>query len=82
MPESILLSPEIALIYIARKSGVRGRLTEGRVERSNVSEIAVFDKHGLPFDYLSGSALKAWCIVDSSGRPPPGWCNTPHMDLS
>jgi hypothetical protein len=44
-------------------------LTQGRVERTDGGRINVFDHHGQLFDYLSGDAIRSWCVIDDYGFP-------------
>jgi hypothetical protein len=69
----MILSDEVSLVYVLAESGVRGKLTSGRVERSLAGELDVFDPHGNKFAYLSGRRLKSWCVVGADGEPMDGW---------
>ena len=77
----MVLSDEAALIYVLAESGVRGRLTAGRIERGTAQTIEVFDARGNRFDYLSGKKLRSWCVVDASGQPLNGWREILSEDL-
>jgi hypothetical protein len=78
---SIILSPELFLVYILRQSGCSGQLTAGTVQRSGPCRLNVFDEHGKPFDYVSGDALRTWCVIDPAGKPVEGWSEIMAGDL-
>jgi hypothetical protein len=69
----MVLSDEAVLVYILAESGVRGRLTSGRIERGPRGTLDVFDAHGERFEYLSGHRLKSWCVVGQEEKPIDGW---------
>ena len=78
---SILLSPEASLVYILQRSGCRGRLCSGRVQWFEDGHIHVYDERGVPLDYISGEALRTWCVIDSFDAPINGWHHiTPEDD--
>jgi hypothetical protein len=66
------LSDSAVLVYILRESGVRGRLTAGRIERREAA-LEVFDARGERVDYLSGTRIRSWCVVDARGEAVDGW---------
>ena len=68
-----VLSEKAVLIYILAESGVRGRLTSGRVERTGAGTLDVYDTWGNRIDYLSGNKLRSWCVVGAGGKPIDGW---------
>ncbi len=69
----MVLSDEAVLVYILSESGVRGRLTSGRIARGPHGTLDVFDPHGERFEYLSGDRLRSWCVVGQGGNPIDGW---------
>ena len=69
----LTLSPETSLVYVLRESGVLGRLTSGRVEKDGPGRVNVYHAHGALFNYLSGTALRSWCVVNIHGMPLPDW---------
>ncbi len=74
------LSDNAVLVYILKESGVRGRLTSGKIERRGGS-IDVFDAQGARVDYLSGKRIRSWCVVDAKGEPLNGWREILPEDL-
>jgi hypothetical protein len=81
MPEGIVLSDEVVLVYVLRDSGVRGQLMSGRVERVG-PRLAVFDRYGVAFEYLSGDRLRSWCIFKADGTALEGWREVLQVDIS
>jgi len=77
-----VLSDEAALVFILAESAVKGRLTLGRIERGPEGMLNVFDAHGNRIDYVSGSRLRSWCLVDGKGNPIDGWREILPEDLS
>lgn len=67
------LSDNAVLVYILAESGVRGRLNSGWIERGPDGTLNVYDARRTRFDYLSGSRLRSWCVVDRTGHPIDGW---------
>jgi hypothetical protein len=80
--EMISLSDEIVLVYVLRESGTRGRLTSGRLERTDSSTLDVFDRYGSQLEYLSGDRLRSWCVFAADGMPIVGWRRVSAEDLS
>jgi hypothetical protein len=83
----VVLSESAVLVYILAESGVRGRLSAGRIERRSDATLDVFDTRGSRIDYLSGAKFRSWWVIDSHGRPVQGWTNVlpgdlPRMSLS
>ena len=76
-----VLSEEAALVYILAESGVRGRLTSGRIERGPDGTLDVFDARGNRIDYISGSRLRSWCVVGPDGNSIDGWREILPEDL-
>ncbi len=76
-----MLSDQAVLVYILAESGVKGRLTSGRVERNPAGKLTVFDARGEPFDYLSGNRLRSWCVLGPEGKPVDGWREILPEDL-
>ena len=77
----IVLSDEAALVYVLAESGVRGKLTSGRIERNPSGALDVFDARGDWFEYLSGEKLRSWCVVGPEGKPIDGWGEILPEDL-
>jgi hypothetical protein len=77
----MVLSEKVVLVYILAESGVRGRLTAGRVERDPSGRISVFDARGEGFEYLSGERLRSWCLIGAEGQPVEGWREIQPEDL-
>lgn len=75
------LSEDAAFVYILADSGVRGRLTSGRIERDPSGQPTVFDAYGGCIQYLSGNRLRSWCVVGPQGRPIDGWQEIQAADL-
>ena len=74
MPHSKLsISPETSLIYVRQESGCHGQLTGGTIERIGPNKIKVYDAYGALFEYLSGDALRSWCVIDVHGMPIEEW---------
>jgi len=69
----MVLSDESVLVYILAESGVRGRLTSGRITRNPSGKLIVFDTQGVWFEYLSGDRLRSWCLMGPEGKPIDGW---------
>ena len=77
----IVLSAEVALVYILAATGVRGQLTSGRIERNPSGRLDVFDARGEWFEYLSGERLRSWCVVGPDCQPMDGWREILPKDL-
>jgi hypothetical protein len=77
----MVLSESTVLVYILAESGVRGRLTSGRIERAAAGTLDVFDPRGSRIDYLSGQRLRSWWVIDSRGQPLGGWTEVLPEDL-
>ena len=77
----MVLSDQACLVYVLAESGVRGKLTSGRIERNPSGGLDVFDQHGDKFDYLSGDRLRSWCVVGVEGKPIDGWGEILPQDL-
>jgi len=77
----MVLSDEAALVYILAESGVRGKLTSGRIERKPCGNLDVFDARGQWFEYLSGEKLRSWCILGRDGALIDGWGEILPEDL-
>jgi len=69
-------------VYVLADSGVRGRLTSGRIERNPAGELDVFDAQGDRFDYLSGSRMRSWCVLGPEGKPIDRWQHILPEDLN
>ena len=82
MPETIILSDEIVLIYVLRQSGLQGRLTSGRIERCGSGMLNIFDRYGSWLEYFSGDRLRSWCIFGVNGTPMDGWRRVRPEDRS
>jgi hypothetical protein len=70
---TIVLSAEISLVYVLHSSGCHGRLTGGRIERVGATGLRVYNAYDSLFEYLSGNALRSWCVIDLHGKPMAGW---------
>jgi hypothetical protein len=77
----MVLSDEVCLVYVLAETGVRGKLTSGRIERDPSGALVIFDAHGERFEYLSGSKLQSWCVVGPNGEPVDGWREILAEDL-
>jgi hypothetical protein len=77
----MVLSDEVCVVYVLAETGVRGKLTSGRVERNTSGELDVFDPQGNKFEYLSRGRLRSWCVVGPNGEPVDGWRNILAEDL-
>jgi hypothetical protein len=71
----------VSLVYILAESGVRGKLSSGRIERNPSVGLDVFDQHGDKFEYLSGERLRSWCVVGIEGQQIDGWGEIVPQDL-
>ena len=81
LPQSIVLSDEVALLYVLNRSGCVGQLTIGRIERVGPSQLKVYDKYGAVFEYVSGANLRSWCVFRPGGIPLEGWSEIQPEDL-
>lgn len=79
---AITLSAETSLVYVLHESGCRGRLTAGRIERTRSGALDVFDEHGERVGYLSGIALRSWCVMDAAGVPIADWSEIMPEDVA
>ena len=70
---SLILSIELSLVYVLRASGVRGRMTAGRVERIGSNIINIYDERDAWLEYFSGDALRSWCVLNQQGTPHEDW---------
>jgi hypothetical protein len=77
----MVLSDEAVLVYFLAESGVKGRLSSGRIERRPSGGLDVFDARGEPFEYLSGGRIRSWCVLDPKGMPIAGWQEIQPEDL-
>jgi hypothetical protein len=77
----VVLSEDVFLVYVLADSGVRGRLTSGRIERQSSGKLTVFDLRGEQFEYLSGERIRSWCVVGPDGKPVDGWNQILPEDL-
>jgi len=75
------LSSERILVYVLASSGVRGKLTTGRIERNADEGLDVFDAQGDRIDYLSGGRIRSWCVVDVLGKRVDGYGEILPEDL-
>jgi hypothetical protein len=66
---------------VLHESGCRGRLTSGRIERVGKRGLNVYDTYGNLFEYLSGDALRSWCVFNDRGLPVEDWCNILPGDM-
>jgi hypothetical protein len=77
----MVLSDEAVLVYVLAESGVKGRLTAGRIERDPSGLLTVFDAQGTWFEYLSGKRLRSWYVIGPDGKPLDGWREILPMDF-
>ena len=75
------LSSTCVLYYALRESGVRGYLTEGRVELHERDGLIVYDRFGTLNEYLSGARLRSWSVI-RDGVPVPGWSHIMPEDAA
>jgi hypothetical protein len=66
------LSSNCILFYALSLSGVRGHVTEGKVELHERDGLIVYDRFGTRNEYLSGERLRSWSII-RDGVPVRGW---------
>jgi hypothetical protein len=77
----MVLSDDVYLVYVLAESGVRGKLSSGRIERNSTGGLDILDARGERFDYLSGDRLRSWCVIGTEGRPIEGWGEILPQDL-
>lgn len=75
------LSPEVSLVYVRQESGCHGQLTGGTIERVAPNKIKVYDAYGTFFEYLSGDALRSWCVIDVHGMTLEDWSAVQPEDV-
>jgi hypothetical protein len=78
---SINLSDEISLVYVLSESGCHGGLTVGRVERTGLEHLNVYDKHGKLFEYLSGALCKCGPSLKQDSMPLEDWSGVLPEDV-
>lgn len=78
---TLTLSPEISLVYVLRESGCHGRLTGGKIERVGEQGLKVFDGYDSLIEYISGEALRSWCVIDLNGVPIEEWNSVLPEDI-
>ena len=67
------LSYDRILVFMLR-SGCVGRLTSGRIERSESMSLNVYSPYPNTIDeYISGANLRSWCVVEADGKPIDAW---------
>ena len=78
----MVLSPDLALVYVLRSSGLVGRLVSGRVSRNGSDALVVYDPYGRIIEYLSepGGKVRSWCLLGVSGVPVDGWSQVLEQD--
>jgi hypothetical protein len=67
-------------VFVLRRSGCVGRLSSGRIERTDSSGLRVYNTHGLLNEYISGDNLRSWCVLDFTGRLVEGWSDVQPED--
>lgn len=79
---SMVLSPDLTLVYVLRPSGLVGRLASGRVARRQAGELLVYDAYGRIIEYLSepGGKVRSWCLLGPTGKPLDGWSQVLEPD--
>jgi hypothetical protein len=60
------------LVYVLRDSGVRGRLTSGRIEFEAGKGVSIYGNSGLLNAYISGVRLRSWKVF-CQGTALPAW---------
>lgn len=66
------LSTNCILHFVLNESGVRGRLTEGKVVLDERDGLIVYDRFGSLIEYLSGERLRSWTVIRDR-ISVPGW---------
>jgi hypothetical protein len=79
---SMVLSPDLTLVYVLHPSGLVGRLAAGRVSRRQPGELMVYDAYGRIIEYLSepGGKVRSWCLLGPAGKPLDGWSRVLEHD--
>lgn len=79
---SMVLSPDLTLIYVLSPSGLVGRVTSGRVSRNGTDGLVVCDAYGRIIEYLSepGGKVRSWCLLGAKGKPVDGWSSVLEQD--
>jgi len=67
------VSFECVLVYVLRRSGCVGRLSDGHVERRSPAELNVYDRTGGLTEYISGDRTRSWCLLGPDNAPIEGW---------
>jgi hypothetical protein len=78
----MVLSDNTVFVYVLKESGVRGHLSSGKIERPGTGALDVFDARGDRIDYLSGTRIRSWCLVNAQGQPVDGWREILPEDLT
>ena len=68
----MVLSWNCVLVYILRDTGIRGRVTSGRLEFEAGKGLSVYDNCGPLNEYISGARLRSWRVF-YHGTPLPAW---------
>lgn len=77
----MILSSDCILFYVLHRSGIRGRLTEGKVALDERDGIIVYDRFGTRNEYISGERLRSWSVI-RNGVPVPGWSHIMPEDAA
>ena len=74
-PDTMVLSPEVTLVYVLHRGGLVGRVSSGRVARDSSGALMVYDRYGRVLEYLSAPAenVRSWCVMGPTGKPLDGW---------
>ncbi len=75
------LSNDCVLVFVLRPSGVRGRLTAGRVEQQPGGDLSVLNSYGMRNDYISGRNLRSWQVF-RHGFPLEHWSRISAEDVT
>src|SRR5581483_3609037 len=67
------LSSERSLVYVLRGTGCHGRLTHGSIGLTPSGGLNVRTDLGVPLEYLSGDALRSWCVLSEHGMILEEW---------
>jgi hypothetical protein len=79
---SLVLSDDLAMVYVLRDSCCVGRFTSGRIERTRSGGLNFYDRGGDLVEYFSGTKIRSWCVFGPDGRQVDGWYEaTPEDSL-
>jgi hypothetical protein len=75
----MVLSLDCVLVYVLGGSGVKGRLTSGRIELDEREGLRVYGDSGSLNHYISGARLRSWRVF-CKGTPLAGWDHVMPVD--